>query len=167
MKYLLIIGDGMADDPVPALGGRTPLEAADKPVIDELARRGQLGSAVNCPAEFEPGSATAIMSIFGASPREYYHGRGPLEAAAQGIELADGDMACRCNMITLEDADKPYASPTAPVPSTARAPTRSSPSCGPARSFPPWPRSTTSRSIPAPPSATSPSCTARTSAASA
>ena len=109
MKYLLIIGDGMADDPVPALGGMTPLEAADKPVIDDLARRGVLGSVVNCPKEFEPGSATAIMSIFGASPLQYYHGRGPLEAAAQGIKLADGDMACRCNMVALEDADKPYS----------------------------------------------------------
>ena len=109
MKYLLIIGDGMADNPVPALGDKTPLEVADKPVIDDLARRGVLGSTVNCPKEFEPGSATAIMSIFGASPLEYYHGRGPLEAAAQGIELADGDMACRCNMVALEDGDMPYA----------------------------------------------------------
>ena len=109
MKYLLIIGDGMADNPVPNLGDKTPLEVADKPVIDDLARRGVLGSTVNCPKEFEPGSATAIMSIFGASPLEYYHGRGPLEAAAQGIELADGDMACRCNMVALEDGDMPYA----------------------------------------------------------
>ena len=99
MKYLLIIGDGMADNPVPALGDKTPLEVADKPVIDDLARKGVLGSTVNCPKEFEPGSATAIMSIFGASPLEYYHGRGPLEAAAQGIALSDGDMACRCNMV--------------------------------------------------------------------
>ncbi len=108
MKYLLIIGDGMADNPVPELGNKTPLEIADKPVIDDLARNGQLGSVVNCPKEFEPGSATAIMSIFGASPLRYYHGRGPLEAAAQGITLSDGDMACRCNMVALEDADLPY-----------------------------------------------------------
>ena len=108
MKYLLIIGDGMADNPVPELGGKTPLETAKKPVIDELSRRGTLGSVVNCPKEFEPGSATAIMSIFGASPLTYYHGRGPLEAAAQGISLADGDMACRCNMVVLEDGDMPY-----------------------------------------------------------
>ena len=109
MKYLLIIGDGMADNPVPALGNKTPLEAAEKPVIDELARKGVLGSTVNCPKEFEPGSATAIMSIFGASPLEYYHGRGPLEAAAQGIQLSGGDMACRCNMVALEDGDMPYS----------------------------------------------------------
>ncbi len=109
MKYLLIIGDGMADDPVPALDDKTPLEVADKPVIDDLSRKGLLGSTVNCPKEFEPGSATAIMSIFGADPLQYYHGRGPLEAAAQGIKLADGDMACRCNMVALEDADTPYS----------------------------------------------------------
>ena len=110
MKYLLIIGDGMADNPVPELGGHTPLEVADKPVIDDLARRGVLGSVVNCPKQFEPGSATAIMSIFGASPLKYYHGRGPLEAAAQGVSLRDGDMACRCNMVALEDGDMPYES---------------------------------------------------------
>ncbi len=109
MKYLLIIGDGMADNPVPALGDKTPLEVAEKPVIDDLSRRGMLGSVVNCPVEFEPGSATAIMSIFGASPLKYYHGRGPLEAAAQDIKLTDGDMACRCNMVALEDAHVPYA----------------------------------------------------------
>ncbi len=109
MKYLLVIGDGMADNPVPELDNQTPLEVADKPVIDDLSRRGILGSTLNCPKEFEPGSATAIMSIFGASPLQYYHGRGPLEAAAQGIHLADGDMACRCNMITLEDGELPYS----------------------------------------------------------
>lgn len=108
MKYLLIIGDGMADNPVPELGNKTPLEVVNKPTIDDLARKGLLGSVVNCPKEFEPGSATAIMSIFGASPLEYYHGRGPLEAAAQGVQLADGDMACRCNMIALEDGEMPY-----------------------------------------------------------
>ena len=108
MKYLLIIGDGMADNPVPELDNQTPLERAAIPTIDELAQKGLLGSVINCPQEFEPGSATAIMSIFGASPLAYYHGRGPLEAAAQGVQLRDGDMACRCNMVTLEDGDMPY-----------------------------------------------------------
>ena len=108
MKHLLIIGDGMADNPVPELDNKTPLEYASIPTIDELAQKGILGSVINCPKEFEPGSATAIMSIFGASPLEYYHGRGPLEAAAQGVQLRDGDMACRCNMVSLEDGDMPY-----------------------------------------------------------
>ena len=108
MKYLVIIGDGMADNPVPALGNKTPLEVASKPTIDYLAAHGVLGSTVNCPKEFAPGSATAIMSIFGADPVRYYHGRGPLEAAAQGVVMQDGDMACRCNMVALEDGDLPY-----------------------------------------------------------
>lgn len=108
MKYLVIIGDGMADNPVPELENKTPLEYVNKPVIDELARKGILGSVVNCPKEFEPGSATAILSIFGVDPLEYYKGRGPLEAAAAGVSLEDGDMACRCNMIAVEDGDMPY-----------------------------------------------------------
>ena len=98
----------MADNPLPDRGGKTPLELAEKPLIDSLAARGVLGSVVNCPDAFEPGSATAILSIFGADPLRYYRGRGPLEAAAQGIALADGDMACRCNMVALEDSDAPY-----------------------------------------------------------
>ncbi len=109
MKYFLFIGDGMADNPIPERGGKTPLELADKPLIDKLSRGGVLGSVVNCPKEFEPGSATAILSIFGVDPLDYYHGRGPLEAAAQGIALRDGDMACRCNMVALSDGDEPYA----------------------------------------------------------
>ncbi len=109
MKYFLFIGDGMADNPIPERGGKTPLELADKPLIDKLSRGGVLGSVVNCPKEFEPGSATAILSIFGVDPLDYYHGRGPLEAAAQGIALRDGDMACRCNMVALSDGDESYA----------------------------------------------------------
>ena len=109
MKYLLFIGDGMADNPLPDRGGKTPLEIAEKPLIDALCAKGKLGSVVNCPPEFEPGSATAILSIFGVDPLRYYKGRGPLEAAAQGISLADGDMACRCNMVSLEDSGAPYA----------------------------------------------------------
>lgn len=109
MKYLLFIGDGMADNPLPEQGGKTPLEKANIPLIDALCAKGVLGSVSNCPPEFEPGSATAILSIFGADPLRYYHGRGPLEAAAQGISLSDGDMACRCNMVSLEDSDAPYA----------------------------------------------------------
>ena len=107
MKYILVIGDGMADDPVEELGGKTPLEAADKPFIDELARKGVLGAAKNCPAGFPVGSETAIMSLFGCSPKLYYTGRAPIEAAAQGIALVPGDAAYRCNMVCYEDADKP------------------------------------------------------------
>jgi len=107
MKYILVIGDGMADDPVDELDGKTPLEVADKPYIDELAKHGILGAAKNCPEGFPVGSETAIMSLFGCSPKLYYTGRAPIEAAAQGIEMAPGDVAYRCNMVTFEDGELP------------------------------------------------------------
>lgn len=109
MKYILVIGDGMADNPVEALGGKTPLEAAEIPTIDRLAAGGLLGSTVNCPEGLPPGSDTAILSIFGQDPRVCYTGRSPLEAAATGISLSPGDVSYRCNMIALKDGDKPFA----------------------------------------------------------
>lgn len=102
MKYILIIGDGMADDPTAVLDMMTPLEKADKPTMDRLSRCGVLGSVSNCPEGLPAGSDTAILSIFGCDPRRYYTGRAPLEAAAQGIALEDGDLAFRCNMASLE-----------------------------------------------------------------
>lgn len=110
MKYLLFIGDGMADNPVPELGGKTPLEYASIPTIDAMSARGVLGSVSNCPAGLPAGSDTAITSIFGCDPRKYYTGRAPLEAAASGMRLAPGDIAYRCNMVAYEDApEKPFA----------------------------------------------------------
>lgn len=103
MKYILIIGDGMADNPVAALENKTPLEQTNKPHIDFMARAGVLGSVCNVPEGYPPGSDTAIMSIFGCAPQKYYSGRAPLEAAAQGIVLHAGDAAFRCNNITLSD----------------------------------------------------------------
>ena len=103
MKYILVIGDGMADNPVDELKGRTPLETANKPFIDKLSERGVLGSVLNVPEGFPPGSDTAIMSIFGCDPHDCYSGRAPLEAAAQGIALSFGDAAYRCNNVTLTD----------------------------------------------------------------
>ena len=108
MKYILVIGDGMADNPVPELGGRTPLEAADKPFIDALAGSALLGSALTVPKEQVPGSDTAILSIFGCDPNRYYTGRSPLEAAGAGVQLQPGDVSYRCNMITLEEGDMPF-----------------------------------------------------------
>ena len=92
MKYIVIIGDGMADLPLEALGDRTPLEAAQKPTIDELARAGMLGMAWNVPAGMDPGSDVAIMSILGYDPVTNFTGRGPLEAAVQDVqvEIAQG-----------------------------------------------------------------------------
>ena len=74
MKYLLVIGDGMADDPVPRLGHKTPLQTAKKPTIDRMASRGLVGSTVNCPPPLPAGSETAILSIFGCDPRQYFTG---------------------------------------------------------------------------------------------
>ena len=108
MKYILVIGDGMADDPVPELGGKTPLEYAKKPFIDDLAAKGEVGSVLNVPAGLPAGSDTAIMSIFGCDPDLYYTGRAPLEAAATGIKLNAGDVAYRCNMVTYEQGDMPF-----------------------------------------------------------
>lgn len=109
MKYILVIGDGMADNPVEQLGGKTPLEYANIPTIDRLAAGGLLGSTINCPKGLPPGSDTAILSIFGQDPRVCYTGRSPLEAAATGIQLNPGDVSYRCNMITLEDGGLPFA----------------------------------------------------------
>lgn len=107
MKYVLVIGDGMADNPVPELDGKTPLEAAKKPLMDDLAGRGMLGSVKNVPEGLPAGSDTAILSIFGCDPNYCYTGRAPLEVAAEGIALQPGDAAYRCNMVTFEDGDMP------------------------------------------------------------
>jgi 2,3-bisphosphoglycerate-independent phosphoglycerate mutase len=103
MKYILIIGDGMADDPVPELNGKTPLQYANIPTMDRLASIGVLGNVITVPEGMAAGSDTAILSIFGCDPRESYGGRAPLEAAATGIKLSPGDIAYRCNMITFEE----------------------------------------------------------------
>ena len=95
----------MADNPVPELGNKTPLEYANIPTIDAMCAKGVLGSVSNCPAGLPAGSDTAITSIFGCDPRKYYTGRAPLEAAASGIKLKTGDIAYRCNMVAYEDDD--------------------------------------------------------------
>lgn len=110
MKYILVIGDGMADNPVPELGGKTPLEAAEKPFIDSLAKRGKLGSVLTVPRNQPPGSDTAIMSIFGCDPNKYYTGRSPLEAAGTGVAVKPGSVSYRCNMVCLEDGNMPFES---------------------------------------------------------
>jgi len=107
MKYVLIIGDGMADNPVPELGNKTPLQFSNTPEMDALASKGVMGSVKNCPDSLPAGSDTAITSIFGCDPLIYYTGRAPLEAAATGQKLKAGDIAYRCNMVCLEDADAP------------------------------------------------------------
>ena len=107
MKHLLVIGDGMADNPVPALGGKTPLEVANIPGIDALAADGFVGQVRTVPIGLPAGSETAILAIFGCDPSVYFTGRSPMEAAASRIELVAGDAAFRCNLVTLEDGDMP------------------------------------------------------------
>ena len=107
MKYVLVIGDGMADNPVPELEGKTPLETAKKPLMDDLAGRGMLGSVRNVPVGLPAGSDTAILSILGCDPTWCYTGRAPLEVAAEGVALKAGDAAYRCNMVAFEDGDMP------------------------------------------------------------
>jgi 2,3-bisphosphoglycerate-independent phosphoglycerate mutase len=103
MKYLLVVGDGMADYPVPELGNKTPLQAAYKPNIDSIAARGRSGLIKNVPDEMAPGSETAICSVLGYDPRIYCTGRGPLEAPSRGIRLGENDTAYRCNLITEKE----------------------------------------------------------------
>lgn len=108
MKYILVIGDGMADNPIPELSGKTPLEAAEKPFVDMLAAKSQVGSVLTVPEMLPPGSDTAILSIFGCDPCKYFTGRSPLEAAGCGVTVEPGYASFRCNMICLEDGDKPF-----------------------------------------------------------
>ncbi|MDO4788110.1 MAG: cofactor-independent phosphoglycerate mutase [Johnsonella sp.] len=104
MKYIIMLGDGMADDPLESLGGKTPLEAADKPHIDSLAPKSLLGMVSNVPEGMKPGSDVANLSVFGYDPKISYSGRSPLEAISMGIRMEESDVAIRCNTVTLSDA---------------------------------------------------------------
>jgi 2,3-bisphosphoglycerate-independent phosphoglycerate mutase len=103
MKYAIIIPDGCADEPQASLGGRTPLEAARVPNMDAIAAAGIVGRASNVPASLPAGSDVANLSLLGYDPLQYFTGRAPLEAAAQGIALGPEDWAIRCNLVTVED----------------------------------------------------------------
>ena len=103
MKYVVCVPDGCADEPVPALGGRTPLEAAVTPVLDALAARGEVGRAAVIPTGMAPGSDVGNMSIFGYDPHTFHTGRAPIEAAALGLKLRPDQLAYRCNLVTVGD----------------------------------------------------------------
>lgn len=103
MKYIVMLGDGMADYPVEALGGKTPLEVAKKPNIDRLARHAELGMARTVPEGMKPGSDVANLSAMGYNPLDCYTGRSPLEAVSIGIQMSETDVAFRCNLVTLSD----------------------------------------------------------------
>lgn len=102
MKYIILLGDGMSDEPMEELGGKTPLEVAHTPHLDELCRKGQVGLAVTVPDGYPPGSDVANLSVFGYNPADCYSGRSPLEAASMGVNLAPDDVAFRLNFVWLE-----------------------------------------------------------------
>ena len=112
MKYVLILGDGMADRPIPELSGKTPLEYAKTPMMDELAKQSEVGLVHTIPEGMSPGSDTANMSVCGYDPKIYYTGRSPLEALSIGVEMKDTDVAIRTNVVTVSDDDLPYEEKT-------------------------------------------------------
>lgn len=111
MKYIVILGDGMADEPLAQLGGKTPLEHAATPVMDELAGKGELGLAKTVPESMKPGSDVANLAVLGYDPTRNYSGRSPLEALSVGVEMEDTDVVFRCNIVTLTE-DEPYGEKT-------------------------------------------------------
>ena len=108
MKYLVILGDGMADRPIDVLGGKTPLEYANTPMMDELASKGEIGMVHTIPDGMKPGSDTANLSVLGYDPKKYYSGRSPLEALSIGVPMKESDIALRCNIVTLSEDEENY-----------------------------------------------------------
>lgn len=103
MKYIIILGDGMSDEPLESLGNKTPLMAANKPNIDALAKKGNTGRLITVPDDMPPGSEVANLGVLGYDIHQVYEGRGVLEAASMGVKLEDTDLALRCNLICIED----------------------------------------------------------------
>lgn len=108
MKYVVVLGDGMADYPIPELDGRTPMETAKTPMMDELAKMSEIGMVRTIPEGMSPGSDTANLSVLGYDPRKYYTGRSPLEALSIGVDMKATDVVYRCNIVTLTEEDAPY-----------------------------------------------------------
>ena len=105
MKYLVILGDGMADEPIEELGGKTPLEYAETPNLDRLSKLSEVGTVHTIPDGMKPGSDTANLSVLGYDPKKYYSGRSPLEALSIGVPMKDDDIAIRCNIVTISEED--------------------------------------------------------------
>lgn len=112
MKYVVVLYDGMADYPVPALDGKTPMMCAKKPNMDYLAQRSEVGLIKTVADGLKPGSDVANMSVMGFDPMKFYTGRSPLEAASIGIDMKPSDVSLRCNLVTLSEDDKPYEEKT-------------------------------------------------------
>ncbi len=112
MKYLVVLGDGMADQPIQEIGRRTPLMQAATPAMDALARKSEVGLAHTIPQGMKPGSDTANLAVLGYDPKKYYTGRSPLEALSIGVPMKDTDIAIRCNIVTVSDDGLPYEEKT-------------------------------------------------------
>ena len=108
MKYIIVLGDGMADEPIEELNGSTPLAYAKTPAMDRLSATGKIGMVHTIPEGMKPGSDTANLAVMGYNPKIYYTGRSPLEALSIGVPMADADIALRCNVVTLSEDDVPY-----------------------------------------------------------
>lgn len=108
MKYIIVLGDGMADEGLEELGGKTPLEYAKTPYMDKLAEKSDIGLAKTIPDGMKPGSDTANLAVLGYDPNQYYTGRSPLEALSIGVKMEDHDIAIRCNIVTVSDDGLPY-----------------------------------------------------------
>jgi len=108
MKYIVMLADGAADEPIESLGGKTPLEAAKTPVLDWYSERGEIGMVATIPEGMAPGSDTANLSVIGYNPRNYYTGRSPLEALSIGVPMKDTDIALRANIVTLSEEESEY-----------------------------------------------------------
>lgn len=112
MKYIVVLGDGMADEPIAEIGGKTPLMYAETPVMDELAGKSVIGLAATIPEGMNPGSDTANLAVLGYDPKKYYTGRSSLEALSIGVPMKDTDIALRCNIVTLSEEDTAYGERT-------------------------------------------------------
>ena len=112
MKYIVVLGDGMADEPVGEIGGMTPLEYAKTPAMDSIAPKSEIGLVHTIPEGMKPGSDTANLAVLGYNPEKYYTGRSPLEALSIGVPMKDTDIAIRCNIVTLSDDNLPYGEKT-------------------------------------------------------
>ncbi|MBP9996642.1 MAG: cofactor-independent phosphoglycerate mutase [Lachnospiraceae bacterium] len=112
MKYVVVLGDGMADEPIEALGNKTPLEYADTPNMDRLSKVSEIGMVHTIPDGMKPGSDTANLSVIGYDPKKYYSGRSPLEALSIGVPMEDTDIAIRCNIVTISDDDVAFEDKT-------------------------------------------------------
>ena len=110
MKYVVVLGDGMADRPIAELGDQTPLAYAETPTMDQLAAVSEIGMVHTIPDGMKPGSDTANLSVLGYNPRIYYSGRSPLEALSIGVDMKDTDIALRCNLVTLSEEEENYES---------------------------------------------------------